>query len=89
MKAMEETGYIIPWMGIFKTIAGALLFFKRTEKVGILIALPYAINILLYVIFVSHEDYLLMGLADAAISIYLIYAYWNDFKPLWSINKES
>ena len=61
MIALQKTGYLIFWVGFLKTVAGGLMFFPRTTPLAILMALPYAFNILLYVIFFAHQ-YLVVGL---------------------------
>jgi uncharacterized membrane protein HdeD (DUF308 family) len=82
MKAIMEAKYIIPFMGIFKIIAGILLAFNPTAKLAILMCLPYVINILLYVIFIANKDYLLLGIIDSLLCFYLVFAYSEYFKPI-------
>jgi hypothetical protein len=45
--AAGKTGYLVGWVGIFKTLTGVLMLIPRTEKLAYLMALPYAVNILL------------------------------------------
>jgi hypothetical protein len=82
MSAMFDSGYVIPWLGAFKVVAGILMAIPRTTPLGVLVAFPYAVNILLYVTFVSFEDYLVMGIVDFAISAYLVYAYSQYYRPM-------
>ena len=82
MKGIINAKYIVPFMGIFKVIAGLLLAYNPTSKVAILMCIPYVINILLYVIFISFKDYFLLGLVDTAVCFYLTYAYWDFYKHL-------
>lgn len=77
MKAMEDTGYIIFWVGLVKFIAGSLLFVRRTTPLALLIALPYTVNILLYCVFIANQ-YLLLGIPDVLCNVFLIYA-WSDW----------
>lgn len=77
MQAMDDTGYIIFWVGLIKLIAGSLLFFRRTTPLGLLIALPYTANILLYCIFIANQ-YLLLGIPDFLCNVFLVYA-WFDW----------
>ncbi|TWT50910.1 hypothetical protein Pla22_36530 [Rubripirellula amarantea] len=83
MLALENTGYLIFWVGFLKTIAGALMFHPRTAPLAILMALPYAFNILLYVIFFAHK-YLVIGLPDFAACALLIYCYFDWYRPIFA-----
>lgn len=79
MKAMDDTGYIIFWVGLVKFIAGSLLFARRTTPLALLIALPYTVNILLYCIFIANQ-YLLLGIPDFLCNAFLIYAWFDWYK---------
>lgn len=79
MKAMDETGYIIFWVGLVKLVAGSLLFFPRTTPLGLLVALPYTVNILLYCIFIANQ-YLLLGIPDFLCNVFLIYTWFDWYK---------
>ncbi|MCO8121244.1 hypothetical protein NHH03_05805 [Stieleria sp. TO1_6] len=83
MLALEKTGYLIFWVGCLKTVAGTLMFIPRTAPLAILMALPYAFNILLYVIFFAHQ-YLVVGLPDFAACALLIYCYFDWYRPIFS-----
>ncbi len=83
MTAIMASGYIVPFMGIFKVVAGLLLAIPRTAAFGAVVTFPYAFNILLYVLFVANADYLVLGLFDFTLSAYLIYAYFENYKPLF------
>ncbi|QDT89955.1 hypothetical protein [Gimesia algae] len=79
MKALDDTGYIIFWVGLVKFIAGSLLFARRTTPLALLIALPYTVNILLYCIFIANQ-YLLLGIPDFLCNAFLIYAWFDWYK---------
>lgn len=79
MQALENTGYIIFWVGLVKFIAGSLLFVRRTTPLALLIALPYTVNILLYCIFVANQ-YLLIGIPDFLCNAFLIYAWFDWYR---------
>lgn len=83
MLALEKTSYLIFWLGLLKTVAGGLMFFPRTAPLAILMALPYAFNILLYVIFFAHQ-YLVVGLPDLAACALLIYCYFDWYRPIFA-----
>jgi hypothetical protein len=75
MKEMNDTGYIIFWVGLVKFLAGSLLFVRRTTPLALLIALPYTVNILLYCVFIANQ-YLLLGIPDLLCNAFLIYAWF-------------
>ncbi|QDT05068.1 hypothetical protein K227x_34660 [Rubripirellula lacrimiformis] len=83
MIALQQTGYLIFWVGLFKTVAGGFMFFPRTAPLAILMSLPYAFNILLYVIFFAHQ-YLVIGLPDFAACALLIYCYFDWYRPIFA-----
>ncbi len=82
MLALEKTGYLIFWVGFFKAVAGGLMFFPRTAPLAILMSLPYAFNILLYVTMFAHK-YLIVGLPDFAACALLIYCYFDWYRPIF------
>ncbi|TWU46773.1 hypothetical protein Poly59_57460 [Rubripirellula reticaptiva] len=59
------------------------MFFPRTAPLVILMTLPYAFNILLYVIFFAHR-YLVIGLLDFAACALLIYCYFDWYHPVFA-----
>ena len=83
MIALENTGYLIFWVGFFKTVAGGLMFFPRTAPLAVLMSLPYAFNILLYVTFFAHQ-YLVIGLPDFAACAFLFYCYFDWYRPIFA-----
>lgn len=83
MIALQATGYLIFWVGLFKTIAGGLMFVPRTAPLAILMSLPYAFNILLYVIFFAHQ-YLVVGLPDFGACAFLLYCYFDWYRPIFA-----
>ncbi|MCR9210689.1 MAG: hypothetical protein NXI28_20875 [bacterium] len=83
MIALEQTGYLIFWVGLFKTVAGGLMFFSRTAPLAVLMSLPYVVNILLYVTFFAHQ-YLAIGIPDFAACALLTYCYFHWYRPIFA-----
>ena len=83
MLAVEKTGYLIFWVGLLKAVAGGLMFIPRATPLAILMAFPYAFNILLYVVFFAHQ-YLVVGLPDFAACAVLIYCYFDWYRPIFA-----
>jgi len=83
MMALERTGYLIFWVGFFKTFTGGSMFFRRTAPLAILMSLPYTFNILLYVSFFAHQ-YLVIGLLDFGACTFLIYCHFDWYRPIFA-----
>lgn len=83
MMAIERTGYLVFWVGFCKTVTGGLMFFPRTAPLAVLMSLPYAFNILLYVTFFAHK-YLAIGLPDFAACAFLLYCYFDWYRPIFA-----
>lgn len=83
MMAIEATGYLIFWVGLFKAVAGGVMFFPRTAPLAVLMSLPYAFNILLYVTLFAHQ-YLAIGLPDFAACAFLLYCYFDWYRPIFA-----
>ncbi|TWT57391.1 hypothetical protein KOR42_07510 [Thalassoglobus neptunius] len=83
MAALQETGYLIFWVGLFKAVTGGLMFFPRTAPIAVLMSLPYTVNILLYVTLFA-QKFLVVGIPDFAVSALLIYCYWDWYRPIFA-----
>lgn len=81
-----NTGYLVGWVGIFKTLTGILMLIPQTAKLAYLLVLPYTINILLWVIFVAHE-WLLIGIFDFVASIFLVAVHFDYYRPFFRKGK--
>lgn len=81
ISAVIETGYLWTWLGVFKLVTGVLLLVPRTNPLGVMAAFPYAVNIFLYVLFLA-PVFALLGAPLFLASCYLIYAYWDYYKPI-------
>lgn len=79
--AAGNTGYLIAWVGVFKVLTGGLMLFPRTARLAYLMALPYSVNILLWVTFVAHE-WLLIGIPNFLASLFLIVMHFDYYRPL-------
>lgn len=81
IKAVVNTGYLWQFLGLFKLTAGVLMLVPKTAKLAVIATLPYAINIGLWTLFYTTE-YVALGLVVLALSIYLVYAYFDVYKPI-------
>lgn len=83
MLALQKTGYLIFWVGFFKTVTGGLMFLPRTAPLAVLMSLPYTFNILLYVTFFAHK-FLIIGLPAFAVCAFLLYCYFDWYRPIFA-----
>ena len=81
LTAAGNTGYLVGWVGIFKTLTGILMLIPRTAKLAYLMALPYTVNILLWVTLVAHE-WLLIGIPNFIVSVFLLAVHFDHYRPL-------
>lgn len=81
--AAGKTGYLLGWVGVFKTITGLFMLLPKTEKLAYLMALPYSINIFLWVTLVAHE-WLHIGIPNFLVSIILVATHWDHYSPIFS-----
>ncbi len=79
LTAAGKTGYLVGWVGLFKTATGILMLIPRTEKLAYLMALPYTVNILLWVTCVAHE-WLHIGIPNFLASVILIAANFRHYR---------
>lgn len=80
--AAGKTGYLVGWVGIFKTITGLFMLLSKTEKLAYLMALPYSVNILFWVTMVAHE-WLIIGIPNFLISTTLVAAHWKNYRCIF------
>ena len=81
--AAGNTGYLVAWVGLFKVVTGILMLFPRMALLAYLMALPYAVNILLWVTFVAHE-WLLIGIPNFLAAVFLVATHFDHYRPLFT-----
>ncbi|MBC7532852.1 MAG: DoxX family protein [Oligoflexus sp.] len=77
------------WMkviGLFQIIGGILVLFGRTAPLGLTILAGILVNILCFHIFLDNGSNLAPGLVFSGLDIFLIYAYRDHFKGIFSFN---
>lgn len=87
LMAAGQTGYLVAWIGIFKALTGFLMLLRRTEKLAYIMAIPYTVNIILWVTFVAHE-WLWIGLLNFTASILLFVANFKFYAPVFDAKKQ-
>ena len=63
------------------------MLIPRTENLAYLMALPYTVNILLWVTCVAHE-WLLIGIPNFLASVVLIAMNWKRYRPILKSEKQ-
>jgi putative oxidoreductase len=83
MNLMVPTHYMLV-VGLFQFIGGILVLIGGTAPFGLVLLAPVLVNILCFHIFLMGGEGLVPGLVFTSIEIFLIYAYRNHFKPLFT-----
>jgi hypothetical protein len=81
LSAVLATKWLFPWIATFKLVTGILIAVPRTQKLGVLMALPYAVNIFLWVSFTQTADFA-MGAVVLLINVLLLRNNWDAYKSI-------
>ncbi|GAC1414452.1 MAG: hypothetical protein NVSMB62_00350 [Acidobacteriaceae bacterium] len=76
----------LTFLGILYALAGALLLTGRYVPVGLVILGPILVNILLFHITLAPSG-IAPGLVATLLELFLIWAYWPAFRPIFTENK--
>jgi putative oxidoreductase len=82
-------GVMMPthWMmlvGALQFLGGLLVIYGRTAPLGLIILGPILVNIVAFHAFLQGGEGIVPGLVFSALEIFLIYAYWSYFQPLFT-----
>lgn len=81
MGGLMASKYMFPLVKSIELIAGLMLVSGKFVKLGTVLLMPISVNIFLIHLIVSKSD-VPMSAAILAANVFLIYAYWNDFKEI-------
>ena len=81
MGGLMASKYMFPLVQSIELIAGLMLVSGKFVKLGTVLLMPISVNIFLIHLIVSKSD-VPMSAAILAANVFLIYAYWNDFKEI-------
>jgi putative oxidoreductase len=73
-------------IGFFQLLGGILVLLGRTAPLGLTILAGILVNILCMHIFLDNGNNLMPGLVFSALEIFLVYAYRDNFKGIFSFN---
>ena len=79
--AVLATKFLLPLICTTKLIAGVLMVLPKREPLGVLVAFPYSVGMLMWGVFMVPSHLLIMG-GIFAINAALVYANWSVYKPL-------
>ena len=79
LQAVIDTGYLWQWIFVFKTVNGVLVLVPRTSTIGILAALPYYVNLLIYTVAMA-QLWLFLSVPAFLATVYLLFAYWERYR---------
>ena len=79
--AVLDTKFLLPLICTTKLIAGVLMVLPKREPLGVLVAFPYSVGMLMWGVFMVPSHLLIMG-GIFAINAVLVYANWSVYKPI-------
>ena len=79
--AVLATKFLLPLICTTKLIAGVLMVLPKREPLGVLVAFPYCVGMLMWGVFMVPSHLLIMG-GIFAINAALVYANWSVYKPI-------
>lgn len=79
--AVLDTGFLLPFICVAKLAAGILLVLPGREQLGVLMAFPYAVGMLLWGVFMVPSHLVIMAVIFA-LNAALVVANWGAYKGL-------
>ncbi|HLO73423.1 MAG TPA: DoxX family membrane protein [Flavobacterium sp.] len=81
MTGFMASKYIFPVAKTIELLAGLMLVSGKFSRLGTILLMPISVNIFLIHMVVTGTD-IPMSTAILLANVFLIYAYWNDFKVI-------
>lgn len=82
--AVIDTGWVLEFISVVKLIAGILIILPRTEKLGVVMAFPYSVGMLLWGVFTA-PSHLVIMIAIFVLNALLVSKNWDSYKPLMGL----
>jgi hypothetical protein len=79
--AVLETKFLLPFICTAKLIAGVVMVLPGREQLGVLMAFPYAVGMLMWGLFMVPSHLVIMSVIFA-LNAALVYANWGVYKAL-------
>lgn len=81
--AVIETGWVLKFISVTKLFAGLLILLPKTEKLGVLVAFPYSVGMLLWGVFTAPSHVAIMAVIFI-LNIILVKKHIDSYRSLWS-----
>ena len=81
MKALMESGYVMPMVGVTEVVVGVLLLSRSWSALGLLLLAPLSVNIILFHL-VLDPSTIMMAAVVAALNVYLLFVYKPKYEPV-------
>ena len=79
--AVLDTKFLLPFICTAKLVAGVFMLLPGREQLGVAMAFPYALGMLMWGLFMVPSHLLIMG-GIFALNALLVYANWSAYKSV-------
>ena len=79
--AVLDTKFLLPFICTAKLIAGVVMLLPGREQLGVAMAFPYAVGMLMWGLFMVPSHLLIMSVIFL-LNTALVYANWTKYQPL-------
>ena len=79
--AVLATGFLLPFICVAKLIAGVLILLPGREQLGVMMAFPYALGMLMWGLFMVPSHLVIMSVIFV-LNAALVFANWSHYQPL-------
>jgi hypothetical protein len=86
-RALWDTHFMNPLLGVSFVVAGLALFSNRTAPLGVALILPTMIIIFFFHVFLTGE--VIWGTCHLLFTLFLLWVYRDAFKPLWNFRADA
>jgi putative oxidoreductase len=80
----ESIGYLVMYVKMFEILIGLALVFNVFVPLALIILTPISLNILLFHVGTGFFSGILPGLLVALLNAFLLYAYFDFYKPFFT-----
>lgn len=82
MSSLNNTGYVLTFLGILEIFIGLLLILNKWVPFALILLAPITVNVLLFHLFLDSPG-LLLAVIVVLLNIILIYKHWKVYRPLF------
>lgn len=81
VSAVLATGFLLPFICVSKILAGLVMVIPGREALGVIMAFPYAVGMLVWGVAMV-PSHLAIMVAIFVVNAMLVYANWDHYSPL-------